>query len=151
MANVFTNKLKYRMPGWVFRADTIPTNFYAALITNAVAPTVDTNTFSELTEIATGNGYTAGGISLTKGATDFDVHTEDDTNDRGLVQLKDMVWTASGGNLPSSGNGASYMILTDDNATQSAREILAAWDLVSPRTVSDTQSLTIQDAELRFS
>jgi len=151
MANVFTNKLKYRILGWAFRGDTIPTNYYAALITSAAAPTVDTNTFAELTEIAAGNGYTAGGLSLTPGATDFDVHTEDDTNDWALLQLKDQVWTASGGDMPGSGSGASYMILTDDNATQSAREILASWDLTSARTISPLQTLTIQDAELRIS
>jgi len=145
-----TNKLKYKILGWVFRATSLPTNFYAALTTSAVAVVADTNTKTELTEIANGNGYTTGGISLTKGATDFDVWTEDDTNDRGLIQLKDIVWTASGGPIPASGGGAREMVLTDDNATQANREIYCGWDLVSDRSVSSGQSLTIQDAELRI-
>lgn len=146
----WTNKFKYRLLGYLFRNQTRPTNLYAFLITSAVAPTADTNTKSELTEIATGNGYTAGGISLTPNATDFDVWTEDDTNDIAYVQIKDLVWTASGGNLPASGNGARYAVLTDDNATPASREVFTFWSLVSDRTVSDTQTLTLQNAEVRL-
>jgi len=144
----FTNKGKYRLLGWVFRADTEPTNFYVGLVTSAVAPGPDTNTFGQLTEIANGNGYTTGGYQLTAGATDFDVHTEDDSGDKGLTQIKDLVWTASGGNLPASGNGARYAILLDDNVTVGSREVLAYWDLVSDRTVSVGQTLTLQNCEL---
>jgi len=144
----FTNKGKYRFFDWIFRATALPTNFYAALVTSATAPVADTNTKSQLTEIANGQGYTTGGISLTKNATDFDVLTEDDGNDKAIIQIKDLVWTASGGNLPASGNGARYGVLTDDNATQGSREIFAFWDLVSDRSVSDGQSLTLQNCEL---
>ena len=145
-----TNKGKYRLLGWAFRGDTIPTNFYVALVTSAVAPTEDTNTFTELTEIADTQGYTTGGYQLTPGSTDFDVHTEDDSGDRGLVQIKDIVWTASGGSIPASGDGARYAVLLDDNATVANREVLAYWDLVSDRSVSDGQTLTLQNCELRL-
>ena len=148
MASGVTNRGKYKLLDWVFRGTALPTNFYVALITSAAAPTADTNTFSELTEIAAGNGYTAGGISLTKNSTDFDTLTEDDSGDKGLVQIKDLVWTASGGTLPASGNGARYAILTDDNATQGSRLVLAWWDLVSDRSVSSGQPLTLQNCEL---
>jgi hypothetical protein len=146
----WTNKLKYRLLGWGFVAVTIPTNFYVALVTSATAPTADTNTKSELTEVANGDGYTTGGISLTPGSTDFDVLTEDDGNDRGLVQIKDLVWTASGGPIPISGGDAHYAVLTDDNGTQGSREVFTYWDLVSDRSVSDTQTLTLQDCEIRI-
>lgn len=150
MASGITNRGKFKLLDWVFRGTALPTNFYIALCTSAVTPTVDTNTFSELTEIAAGNGYTAGGTSLTKNSTDFDVLTEDDTGDLGKVQLKDITWTASGGTLPASGNGARWAILTDDNATQGSRLVLAWWDLTSDRSVSSGQPLTLQDCELRL-
>ena len=89
-----------------FRNNGAPTNFYVALVTSAIAPTQDTNLMSDLTEIAAGNGYTDGGYSLTKNSTDFDVLNEDDANDRGDIQIKDVVWTASGGAIPSAGGGA---------------------------------------------
>ena len=146
----WTNRGKYNALNYVFRNAAEATNFYVFLATSATAPTADINTKSELTEIATGNGYTAGGISLNRDATDFDVLTEDDTNDRALIQIKDLVWTASGGNLPASGNGARYAILTDDNVTLGSREVWIYWDLVSDRTVSASQSLTLQNAEARI-
>ncbi len=102
----FTNRGKKHILDVVYRNAAEPTNYYVALVTSAVAPTADTNTLSELTEIAAGNGYTAGGFQLARNSTDFDVSTEDDALDRALVQVKDVVWTAAGGNLPASGNGA---------------------------------------------
>ncbi len=146
----WTNKLKAKVLDWVFRGTALPTNFYVALVTSATAPTQDINTLGELTEIAAGNGYTTGGISLSKNTTDFDVNTEDDAADRGLVQIKDLVWTASGGPIPASGGGARYAVLTDDNGTIGSREVYGYWDLTSDRTVSNTQTLTLQDCELRI-
>lgn len=146
----WTNKLKAKVLDWVFRGTALPTNFYVALVTSATAPTQDINTLGELTEIAAGNGYTTGGISLSKNTTDFDVNTEDDAADRGLVQIKDLVWTASGGPIPASGGGARYAVLTDDNGTIASREVYGYWDLTSDRTVSNTQTLTLQDCELRI-
>jgi hypothetical protein len=146
----WTNKGKFMLLGCGFVDIAVNTNYYIALVTSAVAPTADTNTFTELTEIADTQGYTTGGYSLTPGATDFDVHTENDTDDRGLVQLKDIVWTASGGPIPASGDGARYAVLLDDNATVANREVYAYWDLVSDRSVSDGQTLTLTDCELRL-
>jgi hypothetical protein len=146
----WTNKGKFRMLGRAYQGVALPTNFFVALVTSATAPVADTNTKSELTEIASGNGYTTGGISLSKNSTDFDVLTEDDANDRALIQIKDLVWTASGGSIPASGNGARYAVFTDDNATQGSREIYHFWDLSADRTVSDTQTLTLQNCEIRI-
>lgn len=144
----WTNRGKYSVLDWAFRGATIPTNFYVALVTSAVAPAADTNTLSQLTEITAGNNYTTGGFSLTPNGTDFDTLTEDDTLDKALIQIKDVAWTASGGNIPSAGNGARYAVLTDDNGTVGSRIIIAFWDLTSDRTVSDTQTLTLIDLQL---
>lgn len=151
MAVGITNKGKWFLFDLAFLTHTKPTNYYVALVTSATAPTVDTNTFSELTEINTGNGYTAGGYSLTPGGTDFDSLIENDTDDRAELQCKDITWSASGGSIPNGGSGARYAILTDDNATQGSRLVLAWWDLTSDRSVSDGQDLTLQNCELRLS
>jgi len=143
----FTNKGKYRLLG-LMRGETLETNFYIALVTSATAPTADINTMSELTQINTGNGYTDGGYQITPGATDMDTWTEDDTGDKALLQFKDITWTASGGPIPSSGSGARYAVLTDDNATVANREIWAYWDLAADRSVSVGQNLTLQNCEL---
>lgn len=145
----WTNKGKYLALSRLFVGGTIPTNYYVALCRSTAAPGADTNTLSELTQISTSTGYTSGGTSLTPGGTDFDVLTEDDTNDRGLVQIKDLTWTASGGDL-DSGAGARYAVLTDDNGTEGSRTVEQYWDLSSDRNVSDGQTLTLQDCEIRI-
>lgn len=146
----WTNKGKAHVLGVTFRGVSPPTNYYVALVTSAVAPSADTNTLSQLTEIANGNGYTTGGYQLSRNSTDFDTLTENDTDDRGELQIKDVIWTASGGNLPGSGSGARYAVLTDDNGTVGSREVYLYWDLSSDRTVSTGQALTLQNCEIRI-
>ena len=145
----WTNRGKFMALKRLHDGTALPTNYAVALVTSATAPTADTNLMSDLTQIATGNGYTDGGISLNKNTTDFDVATEDDGADCALIQIRDLVWTAATGNLPASGNGARYAVLTDDNATVANREVYYYWDLVSDRTVSVGQTLTLQDLEIR--
>jgi hypothetical protein len=144
-----TNRGKYLMLLEYFRNPAEVTNLYVALFTSAGVPTVDTNVFSELTEIAAGNGYTTGGIALSRNATDFDVASEDDSGDLAKIQVRDLAWTAAGGSLPASGAGARYACLTTDEATVANRQVIAFWDLVSDRTVSVGQVLTLQDCEVR--
>ncbi len=146
----FTNRGKYLIFNSYFRNTGTPTNFYIALVTSATAPTADTNWLNDLTEITAGNGYTSGGSGLARNSTFFDTLTEDDGADRALVQLKDITWTAAGGTLPLSGNGARYAVLTDDVAVSpTGRQVIAYWDLGSDVSVSNTQSLTLQNCELR--
>lgn len=145
MAGV-TNRGKSIIHDGFFR-DNLPTNLFLALCTSASAPDADTDTLSDLTEINAGNGYAAGGYSLSRNNTDFDVLTEADSLDRAFIQIKDVVWTASGGPIPASGDGARYAVLTNDDSNP---DIIAYFDLVSDRTVSDGQTLTLQDCELRF-
>lgn len=149
-----TNRGKNNILAVVFRGAAIAgSNFAVFLAVAADAPTVDDNLKTDVTEIATGNGYSAGGLNVDRadssGTPGFDVLTEDDTNDRALVQIEDLVWTASGGPIPASGNGARYAGLTDRNATVGSREMWGFWDLTSDRSISDTQTLTLQDCEIR--
>lgn len=145
----WTNRGKFLVLQEFFRNPTEITNIYIALWTSATAPTADSNTMADGTQIATGNGYTDGGFQLARNPTDFDVLTEDDTNDRGLIQVKDVAWTASGGPIPASGNGARWAVMTTDEATVANRQIIAYFDLSSDRTVSSGQTLTLQNLELR--
>ena len=146
----YTNRGKFRILKGFFQGLLLPVNFFIALIDDSIVPTADTNTMADVSEVPAGNGYTSGGISVARDAVDFDVITEDDVNDRALVQIKDIVWTGTGGPLPSGGNGARRSVLTDDNGTVSLREIISTFDLVSNRLVSAGQTLTLQDAEFRL-
>lgn len=143
-----TNKGKMRILEAIFNGGTLPTNFYVALVTSAAAPDADTNTLSQLTEIAAGNGYTSGGYQLTKNSTDFPSLTEDDSGNKGTIKIKTLTWSASGGPVPASGSGARYAVLTDANGTVGSREVWAWWDLVEDRAVSSGQDLSLTNLEI---
>jgi len=145
----FTNRGAFLAFDAYFANQTEPANFFVALFTSATTPTVDTNTLSQLTQVATGNGYVDGGISVARDTTDWDSRVEDDTDDRAEFQIKDLVFTASGGPIPASGNGARWAALTTDEVTVANRQIIAFFDLVSDRTVSSGQTLTLQNLEVQ--
>lgn len=140
----WTNRGKYRRLKQLFDGSTLPTNFYVALVTADIIPNADTNMLGDLTEIAAGNGYTSGGISLSKNTTDFPTVSESDTKDRGNIDIKDVTFTASGGQIPASGNGARYAVLTDDNASVIDREVYYWWHLGNTQILSTGSSLTLR-------
>ncbi|HYN37891.1 MAG TPA: hypothetical protein VES39_01425 [Rhodospirillales bacterium] len=146
----WTNRGAYRMLGVRFRGQSNPSAFHLALVTATPTPDDADNTLGDLSEIADGNGYTAGGQALSPGSTDFDVWTEDDANHRALVQLRDVLWTASGGAIPGSGDDARYAVLTDANATVGSREVFHFWNLGSALSALAGQSLTVRDAEIQL-
>lgn len=143
-----TNRGKKLMLDIVFRGASPPGGFKLALVTAASAPTVDTDKFaSPLVEIAATNGYNAGGINLNRDSTDFDTLTEDDTNDKAILMIKDLIWTATG-TWPVSGSGARYAILTGNDTAQTDRDVWAFWDLGSDRTMTAGQTFTLQNLEI---
>lgn len=103
------------------------------------APGPDTNILTDLTEITAGNGYTAGGKTI----SGFDTLTEDDAVDEGRIQCADVVWTASGGSIPDSGDGIRYAVMLD-----SSGNVINAWDFEADITISAGQQFTFEDAEL---
>ena len=123
----------------------MPTNLYLLLATADDVPGSDTNLVSDLTEISLGNGYATGGIQLNLNDVDFDTLIEDDGTNQGKIGIKDLALVASGGSIPSSGDGASYYILTDDKAPIANREVIAFWSTASPVFVSDGQTHTISN------
>jgi len=144
----WTNKGKAEVLKRAFQGTAAPANHYVALVTSAVVPTADTNTLDELTEIAAGNGYSR--IALPASTSGWDtVSPEDDANDYGFLQAVDVVWTATGGSLPASGDGARYAVLLSSDSPTG--EVMAWWDLASDQSISDTQTLTLQDCEVRIS
>jgi len=146
----FTNKVKYRILEREFEGGSLQGASYMCVLytsTTAAAPTM--NVVGDMAEIAAGNGYTAYGQEVAP-STGFDSLTENDTDHRAYVQMVDVTWTAAGGPIPASGGDAYYAGLTDKNATSASRELYYIWSLGADYSVSDTQELTIQDAEIRI-
>lgn len=137
MASFWTNRGLNNMLDSTFRGATLPTVFYAYLVNST--PTVDTNTFGELTEASNYDGEQ----TLNRNSTDFDVLTEDDAGDQAFVQIKDLVYTASGGTCT-----ATFLVITDDNVTEANRQVWACIDLGATQNIPDTDTLTVQDIQL---
>ena len=153
MASNWYNQGKAVTLAQAFRNDAIVTaTFYFALLTSSYTFNVDNDTWTTIlaNEIATGNNYNANGQTVAFGSGGWAAAVADDTNDRGYIVAQDIAWAASGGSIPDSGDGARWGVLMDDNATPANRILLADADLVSDRTVSDGQTLTLQNYELRI-
>ena len=82
-------------------------------------------------------------MSVARDATDFDSLVEDDTADESVIQIKDLVFNGAF-------SGATYAVLTDDNATVSSRQVIAYWSLGGSVSVSDGQTYTLQNCEIKI-
>ena len=170
MASGITNKGKVWILEVAFRnqmnAGSTTTDMYVALVTAVSPPDQDTDVWSDISsnQIAAGNGYTAGGGgadaatdgTLTRNTTDFDVKISDadaNTNNYGYIQVRNVQWAASGGAIPDSGVGASYAVLMDNaggSINHANNKVIAWWDLGGVRSVTNGQTLSLQDLELRL-
>lgn len=124
-----TNHFKDQLPrGAVnFPTDTVVMRLY----TSASDISDTSTTASTVTgELATGNGYTAGGQTL--------AHTVSSTAGTTTLDCDDAAWTATGGSIT-----ARYAGLADTTAN-----ILLAWSLLDDTpadvTVTDGNTLTVQ-------
>lgn len=99
------------------------------LLTN-VAPVATNTVKANLTEIAAGNGYTAGGTAVTVTAS---------AQTSGTYKLvgDDVVFTASGGSIATF----RYAVLYNDTATND--ELIGWWDYGSTVDVTDGNNFTV--------
>lgn len=96
------------------------------------APAATQATLSQVTELTTGGGYTAGGIS---------VGTITGSQTSGTFKLTggtDPVWTGSG-----AGFTARYAILYNDTPTSPADPLIGWWDYGSSVTIAAGETLTV--------
>ena len=134
----------------LIRGAAVPANYNVALCTADTTPTYDTNVLSDLTEIAAGNGYSTGGVSLESSAVGFTSLVENDTDDRAEMKARNIEITSTGGVIPASGNPARYAAITDNNATVADRIIIFVLDLGSNRTIPDGETMIIENSEFRL-
>lgn len=101
------------------------------MLTN-VAPVATNSVKADLTEIAAGNGYTAGGTAIT---------TQDAEQSSGLLKLTgdNVVFTASGGAMATF----RYVVLYNDTPTSPADPLIGWWDYGSGITLNTGETFTI--------
>lgn len=99
------------------------------MLTNT-APSAANTVKTDITEIAAGNGYTAGGESVTITAS---------AQTSGTYKLvgNDVTWTASGGSI----GPFRYVVLYNDTATND--ELIGYYDYTTNLTVTSGNSFTV--------
>jgi hypothetical protein len=101
------------------------------MLTNS-APLAANTVKANLTEISAGNGYTAGGATVTITAS---------SQSSGVYSLvgNDVVFTASGGSV----GPFRYAVLYNDTPTSPADPLIAFWDYGSSVTLASGEALTV--------
>lgn len=100
-------------------------NTIKVALTNT-SPVATDSTLSDITEIAAGNGYTAGGITLTN-------VTYSQTSGLATLDADNFSLTASGGSI----GPFQYLVLYNDTATNDP--LVAFWEEASAITLTDGQ------------
>lgn len=94
---------------------------------------VNTNTvLANLTEIAAGNGYSAGGTAAT-------ISSSAQTSGTYKLVLADVVFTASGGSI----GPFRYAVLYNDTPTSPADPLIGWWDYGASVTLADGETFTV--------
>jgi hypothetical protein len=115
----------------VHQLQTGTTHVLKVALTNT-APTAANTVYANITEVANGNGYTTGGIS---------VGTITGSQTSGTFKLvggTDPVWTASG-----AGFTARYAVLYNDTPTSPLKPLIGWWDYGSSVTLAAGETLTV--------
>lgn len=145
-----TNYGKKKLLDICFRNGTAPTSFKLMLCADNDAgdfqPTPDTETPTTLKEINAGNGYVAGGSSITRNSTGFPTLGYDLSADFGYISLKNVTFTASGGSIPASGRPIRYAVLLDQSSHALAYCEVSATGL----TIPNGQTFVIQNFRLEI-
>ena len=103
---------------------------FKVMLTNS-APAVTNTVKADLTEIAAGNGYPAGGVDVQNDLTE--------TGGTATVTAVDVVITASGGSI----GPFRYVVLYNDTQTVPAKPLIAYWDYGTSITLLPGESLTV--------
>lgn len=102
------------------------------LLLTLTAPTSSNSVKADLTEISAGNGYSAGGNTVT-------VSSSSQTSGTYKLVCADSTFTASGGAIANF----RYAVLYDDTPSSPADPLLLFWDYGSTVSLASGESFTV--------
>lgn len=106
------------------------THVFKVALTNTAPAATDT-VLANITQIATGNGYSAGGTATTI--------AESETTGTVTVTGTQVVFTASGAMATFR-----YVVLYNDTQTSPAKPLVAYWDYGSAVSLADSETFTVR-------
>ena len=106
------------------------THAFKIMLTNT-APALTNQIKADITEIAAGNGYTAGGTATTI--------TASTSGGTAKVVGSNVVFTAAVGSI----GPFQYAVLYNDTQAAPVKPLVAWWDYGSPITLAPTETLTV--------
>ena len=115
---------------WISKIDW-DVDVFKVMLTNTL-PVATNSLKGDLTEIAAGFGYTAGGTATTIGASR--------TGGTETITGTQVVFTAAGGVI----GPFRYAALYDDTVVTPAKPLIAWWDYGSAISLNDTETLTVK-------
>ena len=110
------------------------THTFKAAFSNT-APSAANTQLSDITQISSGNGYTAGA----GGGVTLDSVTLTETGGTAKVTIVEEVFTASGGSV----GPFRYIVIYNDSATSPTDALVCWYDYGSSITLADTETFTI--------
>ena len=150
MATGLTNRGKYLVLNGFFLSS-VPSTFYLSLHKQSAALVNTDNVNSDGAEIATVNGYSAGGTAVARNTTDWPTISQEDSLGYSRAVIKTISFTPSGGPIPGVlGQEVYYAALTDDNATPASRQMIAYWMLNGPAQALPGGTLSLNKLEIRI-
>lgn len=103
------------------------------MLVNSPAPVATNSVKGDLTEISAGNGYSAGGATVT-------VTTSAQSSGTYTLAANQVVFTAASGSI----GPFRYAVLYNDTPTSPADPLIGFWDYGSSISLNDTETLTVK-------
>jgi hypothetical protein len=124
------NKFHAFVEHWAEKVHNLQTDTLKLMLTNT-APVASNSVRADLTEIAAGNGYAAGGPTVS-------VISSAQTSGTYRLVVGDVTFTASGGSI----GPFRYVVLYNDTPTSPADPLIGFWDYGSSLTLANGENLT---------
>jgi len=144
MATGMTDRGRKLLLEYSFNGETVPSTYNGKLVTDA-SVTKAINTFSELSEVPAGSGYSTGGVSFSSSNVTV---TEVDSSIGAKAEIADdhFSWSLSG-TFPASGTGATFLVITDGTGSDN---VLGFVDLGGAKTGSSGGTFKVNDVEFQI-